>query len=330
MNLMESAAAWAKEHPARVIFPDSLDLRSITAARSLIERGYGTPTLLANPFALRAFCVEHKLKFGGIALIDPERSALLETFAARRVADKPELSLEAARKELTDPLWFAAMMLVAGEADYCIGGNVSSTASVLRAALRVIGLAEGNRTLSSIFFMIPPDGGKVLGFADCGVIPEPTTEQLADIALSTATSYKNVTGETPHVAMLSFSSKGSANHPAAEAVREATEMVRQRDPSLIVDGELQFDAAFVPSVAAQKVPDSPLKGNANVFVFPNLSAGNLGYKIAQRLGGYTALGPMIQGLKRPMHDLSRGCSAEDMVETTLMAMKMAPLGATKP
>jgi phosphotransacetylase len=160
-------------------------------------------------------------------------------------------------------------------------------------------------------------------------VPEPTVEQLADIAISTAESFRNVTGETPRVAMLSFSSHGSAKHPAAQAVRAATEQVRERRPDLIVDGELQFDAACVPSVAAQKVPDSPLSGDANVFIFPSLAAGNIGYKIAQRMGGYSALGPMIQGLKRPMHDLSRGCSMEDMVQVSLVAMKMAPSGAAR-
>jgi phosphotransacetylase len=232
---------------------------------------------------------------------------------------------------MADPLWFGAALVECGIASHCVGGNLSTTSAVLRAGLRVLGLAEGNKTVSSIFFMLSPQGedggGRILGFGDCGVVPCPTVEQLADIALSAAESFHNVTDETPRVAMLSFSSHGSAKHPEAEAVRAAAGLVRARCPALIVDGELQFDAACVPAVAAQKAPDSPLAGNANVFIFPSLAAGNIGYKIAQRLGGYSAIGPMIQGLKHPMHDLSRGCSTEDMVEVSLVAMKMAPPGA---
>lgn len=326
MNVIETAARWAQEHPGRIVFPDSLDIRSVNAALQMVEHGYGHPILLANPFAMRCFCHQHGIKLGAVSVIDPEHSPLLTEFVTHRVERKPGLLPEEARAQLADPLWFSAMMLVMGEADYCIAGNVSSTASVLRAALKVIGLSEGNKTVSSIFFMVPPDGGRVLGFADCAVVPEPTPEQLADIALAAADSYHNLTGDTPRVTMLSFSSKGSAKHPAAEAVSKATELVKSRAPSLIIDGELQFDASVVPSVATQKAPDSPLAGNANVFIFPNLAAGNIGYKIAQRLAGYNALGPMVQGLKFPMHDLSRGCSTDDMVETALLAMKMAPIG----
>jgi phosphotransacetylase len=234
---------------------------------------------------------------------------------------------------MADPLWFGASLVEHGIASHCIAGNLSTTSAVLRAGLRVLGLAEGNKTVSSIMFMLPPgnkDGeGRVLGFGDCGVVPQPTVEQLADIAIGAAENFRNVTGETPRVAMLSFSSHGSARHPEAEAVRAAAELVRARRPDLIVDGELQFDAACVPAVAGRKVPDSPLSGQANVFIFPSLAAGNIGYKIAQRMGGYSAIGPMIQGLRRPMHDLSRGCSMEDMVEVSLVAMKMAPPGEAR-
>lgn len=326
MSLIETAAQWALKHPgARVVFPDGLDVRSVCAAIQLQQKGYGQPILLANPFEMRDFCLREGLKLGGVSVIDPKQGQLLELFANEYISRKPEVKIDEAMRLIADPLWFGAMMLSKGEADYCIAGNVSSTASVLRAGLKVIGLAEGNKTVSSLFFMVSPDGQQTFGFADCAVVPEPNSTQLADIAIASALSYQNMTGNIPKVAMLSFSSKGSAKHPAAEAVKEACGMVRERAPELIVDGELQFDAAFVPKVAAQKVPDSPLSGNANVFVFPNLAAGNIGYKIAQRMGGYGAIGPLIQGLKYPMHDLSRGCSTEDMIDTALLAMKIAPL-----
>ena len=325
MNLIESCMAAAKNRPARVVFPDAIDERAIRAAQQLARQGWARPVLLANPFELRRVCKQRGIVLGDVLVIDPQYSAWLDDYVAKYCAHRPGTLPEDASAQMRDPLWFGAMMLAQGDTDLCIGGNLSATASVLRAGMRVIGLAPGNKTVSSIMFMIAPDGDRVLGFADCGVVPTPTPEQLADIAIAAADNYQAVTGKVARVAMLSFSTKGSAKHADVDAVRQATELAQGRRPDLLLDGELQFDAAIAPAVAALKAPDSPLKGDANVFVFPSLAAGNIGYKIAQRLGNYRVLGPMIQGLRLPMHDLSRGCNMDDMVQATVLAMKMAGL-----
>ncbi len=323
MTLLESCRQAAQQHPLRVVLPDALDRRAVQAAQRLAQQGWAQPMLLANPFELRRYCKQQGIGLGNVPVVDPQYSPWLERYIAHYCAHRPGTVPEEASAQLRDPLWFGAMMVAQGDSDLCIAGNLAATSAVLRAGLRVIGLAEDCKTVSSIMFMIAPDGERVLGFTDCGVVPDPSPQQLADIAIAAAENYQAVMAQTPRLAMLSFSTRGSAQHPDAEAVRQATDLVRQRRPDLIVDGEMQFDVASVPSVAAQKAPDSLVQGDANVFVFPTLSAGNIGYKIAQRLGCYQALGPMIQGLRRPMHDLSRGCTAEDMVNTTLLAMKMA-------
>ena len=325
MNLIESCMVAAKASSRRVVFPDSIDRRAILAAQYLVRQGLARPLLLANPFALRRYCKEQGIVLGDVPIVDPAFSPWLDDYVATYCAHRPGVMPEEASAQMRDPLWFGAMMLAQGDTDLCIAGNLSATAAVLRAGLRVIGLGEGMKTVSSVMFLISPDGERVLGFADCGVVPEPTVDQLADIAIAAADNYRATTGQEPRVAMLSFSTKGSAKHAAVAAVRQATELVQARRPDLLIDGELQFDAATVPSVAAQKAPESPLAGNANVFIFPSLEAGNIGYKIAQRMGRYKALGPLIQGLRLPLHDLSRGCSAEDMVQMTLVALRMGGL-----
>jgi phosphate acetyltransferase len=212
---------------------------------------------------------------------------------------------------MTNPLFFGSMMVREGLADGSVAGSISTTGDVLRAAIQVIGLAENITVVSSFFMMIFPQ--QLFSFADCAVVPNPTPEQLADIGASTADNHKRLTGEQARVAMLSFSTKGSATHEHVEKVQQATAIIKKKRPDLLVDGEMQLDAAIVPKVGQSKAPGSPIAGKANVLVFPDLDAGNIGYKLAQRLAGAEAIGPVVQGLRKPAFDLSRGCSVNDIV-----------------
>ncbi|RKY51652.1 MAG: phosphate acetyltransferase, partial [Candidatus Neomarinimicrobiota bacterium] len=210
-----------------------------------------------------------------------------------------------------------------GVADGCVSGADTTTGEVLRAALHIIGTAEGVKTVSSDILIITPNEGKVYSFADCAVLPDPDAEQLADIAISTAETHKRVVGEDPIVAMLSFSTKGSAKHKLVDKVIEATKIVKEKRPDILIDGELQFDAAIVEKVGRKKAPGSEVAGRANVLIFPDLNSGNIGYKIAQRIGKCEAVGPIIQGLAKPMNDLSRGCSVDDIVNVAAILCNMA-------
>jgi phosphate acetyltransferase len=306
MSLIQTLRARAASLPTRIVLPEAGDDRTRRAADFLASNGICEP-ILVGP--------------GGV---DPLTSPDLERYAQRLHLRRQAkgMTLDAARTLATDPLYFASLMVGEGDADGCVTGAATTTADVLRAALYCIGLAPGTSTLSSAFLMEFPDG-RVFTYGDCAVVPYPDAKQLAEIALSSAKTHHQLTGETPRVALLSFSTKGSATHERVDLVREALAIAKERDPQLMIDGELQFDAALLPAIGQRKAPGSDVAGQANVFIFPNLDAGNIGYKMTERLAGATATGPIIQGLAKPMHDLSRGASWEDIVNTVAVSAVQA-------
>lgn len=300
----------ASRRPRRIAFADAADPRVQTAARWCAQRGICRPVLITGSSQSHDAVID-ALTSDGVEILHVHDyvQRTVEHLLQRRSGKG--LKGEDARILALDPLYSAGTFLADGRVDGALAGAASSTPDVVRAALWTVGIAPTTSVVSSYFLMAWPE--KHLIFSDCGVVPEPTSEQLTDIAWSAAENYRRLLGVEPRVAFLSFSTRGSAAHATVDHVRAAYERFHAQHPEVIADGELQFDAAFVPEVANRKAPDSPLAGTATVMIFPDLNAGNIGYKIAQRLGGATAIGPILQGLAKPYCDLSRGCTAEDIV-----------------
>ncbi|HVP90934.1 MAG TPA: phosphate acetyltransferase [Terriglobales bacterium] len=307
----------------RVAFPDAEDVRTLKAALALRDQKIAQPRLVGKPEAILKIAKDNGLALDGIPVIDPltdgAKADHVNLLFEKRKAKG--WTLEQAAEAAKTPLYYAGLLLATDKVGAVVGGNISSTGDVIRAAIHTVGTAPGIATVSSYFIMVFPE--KLLCYADCAVVPNPTDAQLADIAVTSAKNFQAVTGEAPRVAMLSFSTKGSAAHADVDKVVSATKLARVKAPALLLDGEMQADAALVASVGERKCKGSPVAGRANVLIFPDLDAGNIGYKLTERLAGAEAVGPIVQGLNKPYCDLSRGCSPDDMVNVAAICSLMA-------
>ncbi|MDY5794637.1 MAG: phosphate acetyltransferase [Fusobacterium gastrosuis] len=330
MSFLGQIRKKAMQANRRIVLPEASDGRVIEATAEIIKQGLAQPILVGNPEAIATSARAYEVSLSGARIVDPYNFERLEDYINKlvEIRSKKGMTRDEAKKILqTDPNFFGAMIVKMGDADGMVSGSASPTANVLRAGIQVIGTTPGVKTVSSVFIMelsqFKDLFGSILVFGDCSVIPFPTSEQLADIASSAAETAQKIAGINPRVALMTFSTKGSAKHECVDRVKEAGAILRERKVQFRFDDELQADAALVKSIGEIKAPLSDVSGNANVLIFPTLSAGNIGYKLVERLAGAKAFGPIIQGLAAPINDLSRGCSVEDIVVLTAITSAQA-------
>lgn len=320
MSFIEEIKQRAKQDIKTIILPEAQDIRTLKATEQVLKEGYAKIILVGNKEEIEEKALENKIDISGAQIIEPTNSEKYEEYVNLlfELRKQKGMSLEKAKGLVKDPVYFGMLMLKdeKSEADGLVSGAIHSTADTLRPALQILKTAPGTKLVSAFFVMVVPnckygENGTFI-FADSGLNPDPNAEELSEIAISSSKSFKELTGKEPKVAMLSYSTYGSAKSELTEKMIKATKILKEKEPKLICDGELQLDAAIVPEVAASKAPGSPLKGEANVLIFPDLNGGNIGYKLVQRLAKAEAYGPLCQGIARPVNDLSRGCNSKDV------------------